>query len=63
MRIVVDTNVSISGIFFTGPHCKILQAWKGSKFRIVFTPDIYSEYVRAAEHISNKYPGMKELKS
>jgi len=58
VRIVVDTNVLISGIFFTGAPYKILQAWKENKFQIVFTPDIYSEYVRVAEHISNKYPGI-----
>lgn len=58
MRIVLDTNVLISGIFFTGPPNKILQAWKNKKIQIVISPDIYSEYVRVAELISNRYPGI-----
>ncbi|MCX5644197.1 MAG: hypothetical protein NTZ17_05870 [Phycisphaerae bacterium] len=28
MRIVLDTNVLISGIFFRGPPYRILQAWR-----------------------------------
>lgn len=55
MRIVLDTNVLISGIFFSGPPAKILQAWKDKKIQFVISPDMYSEYSRVAEIISNKY--------
>ncbi|MFC1540824.1 putative toxin-antitoxin system toxin component, PIN family [Candidatus Latescibacterota bacterium] len=55
MRIVLDTNVLMSGIFFTGPPYEILQLWKAKKIKIVISPDIYSEYVRVAEIISQKY--------
>lgn len=58
MRIVLDTNVLISGIFFIGPPHEILQAWKAKRIQIVISPDIYSEYIRVAELISNKYPGI-----
>ncbi len=28
MRIVLDTNVFVSGVFFAGPPYKILEAWR-----------------------------------
>jgi uncharacterized protein len=55
VRIVLDTNVLISGIFFSGPPSKILQAWRDKEIQFVISPDIYSEYSRVAEIISNKY--------
>jgi len=58
MRIVLDTNVLISGIFFGGPSHLILQAWKQKKIQFVITPEIYAEYSRVAEVISTKYPGI-----
>jgi uncharacterized protein len=58
MRIVLDTNVLISGIFFRGPSHLILQAWKQKKIQFVITPEIYAEYARVAEVISSKYPGI-----
>jgi putative PIN family toxin of toxin-antitoxin system len=59
LRIVLDTNVLISGIFFTGPPNKILRAWKERKLQVVFSPDIYFEYLRVAELISSKYPNIE----
>ena len=35
MRIVLDTNVLISGIFFTGTPHRILQAWAAGEFELV----------------------------
>jgi len=32
MRIVLDTNVLISAIFFSGPPSRILSAWLEDKF-------------------------------
>ena len=58
MRIVLDTNVLISGIFFTGHPHKILLSWNLKRIQIVISPDIYSEYTRVAQHISRKYPGI-----
>lgn len=58
MRIVLDTNVLISGIFFHGPSYRILQAWKQKKVQFVITLEIYAEYTRVAEVISKKYPGI-----
>lgn len=58
MRVVLDTNVLISGIFFTGPPYKILKAWKEKRIQIVISPEIYSEYIRVTDIISQKYPSI-----
>ena len=56
MKIVLDTNVFISGIFFDGPPSKILQSWRQSKTKIFLTEQILSEYQRIGEELSAKYP-------
>ncbi len=56
MKIVLDTNVFISGIFFHGPPAQILEAWKKSKIQIVLSKEIIEEYQRVAEALAEKYP-------
>ena len=56
MKIVLDTNVFISGIFFKGPPFQILQEWKNKKLQIILSQDILDEYNRVAESLSSKYP-------
>ena len=58
MKIVLDTNVFISGIFFSGPPSQILQAWKNKKLQIVLSQDILNEYHRVAESLSLKFPAI-----
>jgi len=56
MKIVLDTNVFISGIFFGGPPSQILQSWRKSQIQIVLTEQILTEYQRVGEELSEKYP-------
>jgi predicted nucleic acid-binding protein len=43
-RVVLDTNVWISGIFFRrGIPARILAAWRDHRFEIVVTPDTLAE--------------------
>ncbi len=58
MRIVLDTNVFISGVFFGGPPSEILKSWKQSKTQIIFTKEIIGEYQRIGEELSAKYPSV-----
>jgi len=58
MRIVLDTNVFISAIFFSGPPAQILQSWKEKKFQIVLSQEIIEEYQRVAESLSEKYQAL-----
>ena len=55
MKIVLDTNVFISGIFFHGPPAQILEAWKSSKIQIVLSKEILEEYQRVADVLAKKY--------
>ena len=58
MKIVLDTNVFISGIFFSGPPSQILQSWRQSKTKIVLTEQILAEYQRIGAELSAKYPSV-----
>ena len=56
MKIILDTNVLISGIFFTGPPSQILKAWKNSKLQIVLSQEFLDEYQRVAESLAANFP-------
>lgn len=55
MKIILDTNVLISGIFFSGPPAQILQAWRDSTIKIILSEEILVEYQRVAEELSYKF--------
>ena len=46
MRVVLDTNIFISGIFWTGESHKTILAWKAEKFTLVTSLQIISETIR-----------------
>lgn len=56
MKIILDTNVIVSGIFFSGPPYEILKAWRNGKFKIVVSQEILLEYQRIAEKLNQKFP-------
>jgi putative PIN family toxin of toxin-antitoxin system len=56
MKIVLDTNVLVSGIFFSGPPADILRAWSRGKFRLVLSPEILDEYKRVSTELADKFP-------
>jgi predicted nucleic acid-binding protein len=58
VRIVLDTNVFISGIFFSGPPNRILQDWRSGRVQLVLTPEIFEEYRRVAEVLHEKFPAV-----
>jgi len=41
MFVVVDTNVLISGIFWSGPPNEILKAWQKHSFELALTAEIF----------------------
>lgn len=61
MKIILDTNVFISGIFFRGPPFDILQAWKDRRIQVVLTKQILDEYQRAAQSLRNNFPSVDIL--
>lgn len=46
MRVVLDTNVFVSGIHWDGPSGKVLQAWMDGRFTLVISLPIIEELVR-----------------
>ena len=56
MRIILDTNVLVSGIFFGGPPFQILNAWQDHRLQLVMSTDILAEYQRVAAILGQKYP-------
>ena len=56
MRAVLDTNVLISAIFFSGIPAKILKHWRKGNFTAVISKPIIVEYTRVAEEIGAKFP-------
>ena len=56
MRVVLYTNVFISGVFFIGPPHEILKAWRDGKLQLILSADILDEYHRVAETLAEQYP-------
>ena len=56
MKVVVDTNVFISGVFFTGPPHQILDAWRRGRVQIVVAPEILTEYRDTGTELTANFP-------
>jgi putative PIN family toxin of toxin-antitoxin system len=56
MKVVVDTNVFLSGVFFAGHPYTILDAWRRGQIEIVLSAEILAEYQATAGRLSNSYP-------
>jgi putative PIN family toxin of toxin-antitoxin system len=55
LKIVLDTNVIISGVFFTGPPYEILKAWRDGRIQILVSEEIIEEYRRVGELLSKQF--------
>ena len=55
VRVILDTNVIVSGIFFSGPPFQILNAWRNRLLQLVISTDILAEYQRVAVILGEKY--------
>jgi len=58
VRIVLDTNVFISGVFFRGAPARILEAWRDGKVQLVASAEILGEYQRVGRELAAKYEGV-----
>ena len=57
MKIVVDTNVVISGTFFKGHPRKIVEAIVDKKFEVFATTEIIEEYKEIVEEMIHRKQG------
>lgn len=44
MKIVIDTNVLLSGIFWKGPPEKIVRLWDKGRFELLISAPVFAEY-------------------
>lgn len=56
MKIVLDTNVFVSGVFFTGPPYQILKAWRDRRIQILISGEILEEYHRVGKQLHEQFP-------
>lgn len=55
IRLVLDTNVLMSGVFWSGAPSKILEAWYRKEIKLVISPNIIDEYIRVGQALNQKY--------
>jgi uncharacterized protein len=58
VKVVLDTNVFISGVFFSGPPYQILEAWRDGKIQIIVSLEILDEYQRVGEILAEGHPNI-----
>ncbi len=56
MKLILDTNVFVSGIFFSGPPFKIIDYWRRGNVSLMISPDIIDGYQRISEKLSIQFP-------
>ena len=58
MRVILDTNVFVSAVFFSGPPYLILEAWRDGRFHLVISQEILDEYKRVGQILSSQFPAI-----
>jgi len=56
LKVVMDTNVFVSGVFFSGPPYQILKAWQSGELELVVSQEILNEYRRVGEILGEERP-------
>ena len=56
MRLILDTKVFISGVLFTGPPLRILEAWRKRRVEMLMSPEILQEYSEVGERLRLQHP-------
>lgn len=57
MKVILDSNVVLSGFFFGGVPGRILEAWNGGRIELILSASILAEYREAAAVLESKYGG------
>jgi len=60
VRVVLDTNVVLSGVFFGGVPGEILSAWSRGRFDVVVSAEVLDEYERSGVALAQSKPRMLE---
>jgi putative PIN family toxin of toxin-antitoxin system len=60
MKVVIDTNVLISGLYFGGVPAQVLTAWTDGRILLVVSPDILQEYRRVGLELAKGRASLTE---
>lgn len=58
MRVVLDTNVFVSAVFFGGIPGQLLGLWRDGELALLLTAGILTEYEAALHRLQRRYPGV-----
>ena len=58
MRVILDTNVFVSGVFFGGIPGRIIEAWRHARIQLVLSAEILDEYRRVGQALAAQHPGV-----
>jgi uncharacterized protein len=61
VRVVLDTNVVMSGLFFGGLPSKILEAWNRGGFEWVVSGAVLTAYRRVGLELGARYPARRAV--
>jgi putative PIN family toxin of toxin-antitoxin system len=59
LRVVLDTNVLMSGVFFGGRPYRVLESWRAGKVEIAVSEGILEEYRSVGDRLSREFPGVE----
>lgn len=62
IRVVLDTNVLVSALLFTGPLSRLVSLWRERRIALLLSKDVFIEYVRVLAYPKFKLSG-DEIKS
>lgn len=55
MRVILDTNVLVSGVMGSGAPSDVVAAWYESRYEIAATHEIIAEYRRIATRLMSRF--------
>jgi predicted nucleic acid-binding protein len=56
LKVILDTNVLISGVYFGGYPYRILEAWNNNRLTLIVSREILDEYPRTMAYSPYKIP-------
>ncbi len=59
MKVILDTNVFLSGIFFAGAPGDILKTWIQGLITLIVSPAILEEYSRVGQELKEEFPAIE----
>jgi putative PIN family toxin of toxin-antitoxin system len=56
LKVILDTNILISGVYFGGYPYRILEAWNNNRLTLIVSREIFDEYGRIGRMLAEQFP-------